>query len=184
MSNLDILALLTTIVMLVCVYMTVKQYLYSWVPNIIACVMLMFYYYETGFYAQVMLQVAFLLQCFYGFFNWKKDEDLVVNNIKNRYLILHIIGVLILGLSFAYLFEPKRTFWYYIDGITAFLGLLANFYLTRKIIQSWLLWMFFNFTLVNMFFASEMYIMSALNVILFIQSVMGYQEWKKDLRTV
>lgn len=177
------LEIITSIVLIFCVFLTGKQNIASWILNIMSCLLLAFFYFSVNLYAQVVLQTLFIIQCFFGLYNWSRKDSDIVHEIGTRKALMSFFAISVISIIGISLFHIDNTM-SRLDLFTSFLGLLANFYLTKKIIESWILFITFNVIMIYMMSLNHNYLMVFVNIILITISINSYFLWKKDLKTV
>lgn len=185
MSILEITALVSTIL---CVILSAKENILAWPIGIISVLTLIGVYMGSGMYAQIGLQLVYLVQCIIGWVNWRKKDGIKVNKMGSDTYINHIGYAVCIGVLYGVLIlstlGSKNAFLTYIDGISAFIALLGNWYLTRKTIQAWPLFMSYNVMMVFLLASQGIYGLAVLNMCLFFISFNGFRTWKRNLREV
>ena len=73
MSTLEIIAVLFT---LGCVALTARQNIWCWPVGIVGVIAFFLVFLEQKLYAETTLQVIFLLQSLYGWYNWVRLQGL------------------------------------------------------------------------------------------------------------
>jgi nicotinamide mononucleotide transporter len=185
MSILEIIAVISTIV---CVVLSAKEHILAWPIGIISVLSLIMVYIGGGMYAQIVLQVVFLVQCIIGWVNWGKKDGLKANIEGKRSFYIALIEAIVLGIVYALVIlwgnGGKNPLFSYIDGISAFIALLGNWYLTKKTLQAWPLFMVYNVMLVYLLASQGIYLLALLNICLFFISFNAYRTWKRNLKEV
>lgn len=185
MNTLEIIATISTIL---CVWLTGKNNILCWPAGIISALSLIGAYLQTGMYAQITLQTVFFIQAIIGWYNWAKPDGLIITSIKKGKIMMDLISFVALGCIFAgwdVIHNDKVGLLpSYLDGISASIALLANWYLTKKIIEAWPLFIIYNSVLAIMLFSQGLYLLVGLNVFLVIISINSFIKWKRDLQTV
>ena len=183
MVTLQIIAIISTIL---CVVLTSRQSVICWPMGIVSVISLIGIYVLQGLYAQIILQSVFFIQCVIGWYNWDKKDDLKVSKLEFGGFLNNLFLVLLIAILLAdYNVSLNSSGWStYIDYIAACLALLGNWYLTKKIIQAWLLFMSYNVLLILILMIKGIYPIAIMNAVLFFISLNGYRTWKKDLKTV
>lgn len=182
MNVFEIIAVISTIL---CVVLSGRQNILAWPSGIISVIALIVVYIKGGMYGQIVLQSIFLIQCIIGWYNWgKKDEVVITKRPKNGF-ILDILVFITVGIGFSLVSisinHEKNTLLTYVDGVGALIGLLGNKYLTKKVIQAWPLFMFYNILMIVLLLYQEIYLLVGLNLCLFCISFKSYSEWRKIL---
>lgn len=185
MNILEIIALISTIV---CVVLSAREHIMAWPVGIISVLSLIGVYIGGGMYAQILLQLVFLIQCIIGWVNWGKKDGIKPNIEEKEPFIISLLVAISLGVVYGILVllvnDGKNTLFAYIDGVSAFIALLGNWYLTKKTLQAWPLFMSYNI-LVGFLLASQgIYTLAVLNIILFFISFNAFRTWKRNLNVV
>jgi nicotinamide mononucleotide transporter len=188
MSIIEVIAVIAT---LWCVWLTKKQDILSWPIGIIGIIAYFIVFYRATMYSDMALQVLFFIQSIYGWYNWNKPiDDIPVVELTNFRFVFATISTIILGCFIGYFMdEYTNSTQPYLDSIAASLSLLANWYLTRKIIQSWYLWISVDALLTLTFILksihspsdNNLYLSAGLYFILLILATSGLLAWRRDL---
>ncbi len=182
-TNLELFA---TIFSLICVWLTVIRNIWCWPTAIIGVTAYFFVFYQNKLYADMTLQVVFLIQSIYGWYFWlhgkKEDEQGVpIRRLKSQewLLVTAIIGSSIL--LFGYLSDTfTDTDVPYLDASVASVSLVANILLARKILDNWLMWIAVDAVYVGLFFYKELYLTTVLYLVFFFMAMTGYLQWQKE----
>jgi len=184
-STLEIIATISTIL---CVWLTGKNNILCWPAGIISALSLIGAYVQTGMYAQITLQSVFFIQSIIGWYNWAKPDGITVSSIKRGKIMMDLISFVALGCMFAgwdVIHNNKiELLPSYLDGISASIALLGNWYLTKKIIEAWPLFVIYNSVLAVVLFSQGLYLLVGLNVFLVIISINSFIKWRRGLQTV
>ena len=178
---LEIIAVFFT---LICVYLTAKNNIWCWPTGIIGVAAYFILFFHIKLYAEVILQIIFLAQCTYGWYNWARIKDkppAPVRNVKSMWYVVLIIPV-VMVLYFPLKFYTDASI-PLLDSITTSVSLFANWTLAKRIIQNWYLWIFVDVLYVGMFIYKEVYITSILYFVLLLLSIKGLRYWKKIIVT-
>jgi nicotinamide mononucleotide transporter len=175
-----IAALLT----LVSAYYTVKGNILCWPTGIVSTILYIYLLLIEHLYGQIFADIVILAQSIYGWFYWDLTKEDVGHYINKHDYFLHIAIVCVLTVLFGLYFQrytnnPQP----FLDVFTTFLALLANWYLAKKIIQSFITWIITDIGLVLMFVWQHMYWSAGLYIILIGFALQGHIKWVKDLKT-
>lgn len=182
MGILELIAMTFT---LICVYLTSKQNILCWGAGIIGVIAFFLIYLDEKLYFQTALQVIFFIQSIYGWLLWRKNsKDFDVKVITNIKLFKHLLIIILISLLVGFIMNHLNYGTLpYLDTLASGLALLGTYYLAKKYLQSWIIWMIVNIMLLSILTYQELYIIAILEVILFIISLNAYITWKKDLKT-
>ena len=185
MSTLEVVATIATIVGVV---LTFKQHILVWPVSIVSVVSLILLYVSIGMFSQVVLQCMCLVTCIIGWVNWGGKDTTHINTISTYSVVCDTLLFMVLGVLFACsmstLTNTPITMIILLDGVAAFIGLLANWYLTQKTLEAWKIFMIYNVLLIVLMYSQGLYLIVGLNVVLFLLSLNGYRVWKRDLKLV
>lgn len=124
-------------------------------------------------------------QCIVGWTYWNKTEEATGIFLSRKYLIrdslMSIILIIItIHLSVKYTDDSQSN----LDVITTVLSLVANWYIAKRFIDGFIIWVIVDIISVMMFISQGMYWTSGLYLILIGFAIQGYLKWKNNLRMV
>ena len=172
------------------IFFSIRQSILTWPVGLITSALYIIVFFQSKFYADMGLQVYYVIISIYGWYFWLKGKTSANSNSVqvrrvNKKLCLKLTGIsvllyfviLIILLNFTDSDVP------YMDSFTTALSIVATWMLAKKYIEHWLIWIFVDL------FSSGLYIYKNLwpTVILFliytVMAWLGYIEWKKDLKS-
>ena len=182
----SIMEIIAVVFSLISIIQTIKQNRWCWVTGIIGICAYCFIFYDQKLYCEMLLQVIFIAQSIYGLVNWgETKEDLPVTSLSlNKYALyagataLISFNILILLSSNIQSSQPE------LDVSTTMLSLLATWFLTKKYIDNWVIWILADFLFIIMFINQHLYLSGILYFIFLLLAIKGFKTWKKDLITV
>ncbi len=153
--------------------------------GIVMCILYITIFYEAKFYADMLLQVAYIGLQMQGWYTWSVNQHnnhgpIPIRNATHgawRYggLIL-VIGTLLLGCVLRYFTDASLP---WIDGFTTTLSLLAQWWTNRRYLQNWLLWIAVDAVYLYQYSYKALYFTTALYAAFLIMAVIGYREWSR-----
>jgi len=171
---------------LICVYLNVKENIWSFPLAIVTCAFYVVFFYKTKFYADMGLNILFIILGFIGWYQW-----LYGGNNKTELKITHIsvselIWSLCFGLGFTaiafYYFnnytDATAPFW---DSFNTAFSLVAQYLLNKKRLENWIFWIMVDVIYVPMFLIREKYPTAGLYIIYLILATIGYLSWRKKV---
>ena len=123
----------------------------------------------------------------YGWFQWKKitnGEMLTISRTNMKEKIIGLVLFLITAIICIYIykfFNYKLQINNYLDIFTTSLFFTAMWYMAKKKIENWTLWIIGNTFAVYIFFDRQLYIIAIQYIIFTILAISAYIEWKKYL---
>ena len=176
-----------------CVWLTVRQNIWNWPLGLVNNLFFLVVLAQDHLYANVGLQIVFIILGFYGWWVWlyggANRTPLPVSRLRPALwatgAAIWVAGSVALALGLqemtqrAGLPAPDYVYW---DSSIAVASLLAQWMLTRKKIENWLVWIItVNLSQVFLFTQKERYLMAGLQIAYGVLSLQGYRAWRKDL---
>ncbi len=185
--------IITTLSGLVYLYFSVKQKIWLWPIGIITSVYSVLVFYQSQLYADMSLNVYYIIVSIYGWWHWLFCKDntshtstkISVLTIKDW--LKYLTVVVLLTLLFAYLLKnlpqkigltPSSIPWW--DAFLTSGSIVATWMLARKILEQWLWWVVIDALSMGVFIYKGLYLISALFLVYSVMAVIGYRSWKND----
>jgi nicotinamide mononucleotide transporter len=175
---------------LLCVLMLNMKNIWGWPVGILAAGLYSYVFFDVELYGQVLLQGVFIAQSIFGWYWWKRDTEEVVIKSIGTYKLQKWVGVITLGMTILMLHliaqAPANTetitnaLFRATDMYVVILSLMANWLLSLKIYQSWLLWIYVDVIMIGLMISQELWWSVGLYVILLINAIDAYVTWTKD----
>lgn len=180
--------LVGTILSLVYLYLSVKQHIGLWLFGFLSSAFYIVIFLESGFYADMTLQVYYLVVSIYGYWHWRwgkrvtETHELPVEHVSARQ-IPYLLGVTVLiwvayYIVLRYLTDSEVPV---CDSLTTALSIVATWMLARKILEHWLIWVFVDAFSALLYVYKGLYITLVLYVIYTIMAIVGYFQWRSTL---
>lgn len=168
------------------VYLSVKQNIWSWPTAIVNVGMYAFVFHTSRLYADMGLQVVYIVISFYGWYEWlyggKNRTELKVSRTARRLgAMLLAIGVASTFLLGTFLHSTTNAALPFLDSATTSTSLVAQWMMTRKLLENWVVWVAVDVIYIGMFIYKSLYVTSLLYFVFLVLSVMGYRQWKATL---
>lgn len=171
----------------VSVYLSVRQNIWSWPTAIVNVGLYTFVFYQSRLYADMGLQVVYIVISFYGWYEWlyggKNRTELQVSRMSGRLgVLLAAIGIACTFVLGTLLHRTTNAALPYLDSTTTSVSLVAQWMMTKKLLENWAVWVAVDVVYIGMFIYKSLYVTSLLYLVFLILSVMGYRQWKASLR--
>ncbi|MDH5234547.1 MAG: nicotinamide riboside transporter PnuC [Gemmatimonadota bacterium] len=171
---------------IVSVWLSTREHIASW-PTAIVNVSLYFIVFgEAKLYADMGLQVFYFVLSWYGWYQWKfggaNRSELPVSRTTRRHVArlipIGIAGSLVLGLVLARTTDAALP---WVDSATSVTSLLAQWMMTRKLLENWLVWIAVDVVYVAMFIFKDLYLTAGLYAVFLVLAVKGFVDWRRSL---
>jgi len=179
----EVLAVVTGIIS---VYLSTRENIWSWPTALVNVALYFVVFYEAKLYADMGLQVVYFALSLYGWYEWlyggeNRTELHVSRTPQTLGLRLAIIGIAcaaVLGTLLARFTDAALP---YIDSATTSTSLVAQWMMTRKILENWAVWAAVDVVYIAMFVFKRLYLTAGLYAVFLVLAVMGYIQWKRSL---
>lgn len=182
MSVLEIIAAVTGAI---AVYLAAREKVWNWPIAIVNVSLYTIVFFRSRLYADMGLQVVYLILSIYGWYNWlhggERRSVLRVTRASPRLLLaltlLTAIGAYALGATLAARTDAVLP---YLDSALTATSLAAQWLMTRKVLENWLLWIAVDIVYVPMFFSRNLPATAALYAVFLVLAVLGFIEWRRS----
>jgi nicotinamide mononucleotide transporter len=169
-------------------YLEIKQKKSMWIVGFATSLLYVFVFFFSKLYADMGLQVYYLIISIYGFMRWNKEtepkensEDSITYHIATlKEMTCIILSMIALT---AILYYPLKTFTDSPiplgDSITTSVGIIATWMVARKYIENWIFWILVNLLSVYIYFTRGLYPTMILYICNATLAYIGYMNWKK-----
>lgn len=171
---------------ILCVYLAAKNKILGWPFAIVSVVIYIFIFWEAKLYADMGLQVYFLIMNFYGWYFWSHKDQMKkvpVTSITRREIILSIVGIVVFTTVLGFFLHRETDASFpFIDSFCTACSLVAQVFLARKVMENWLIWIFVDIIYVGVYIAKDLHLTAGMYTLYIYIAAMGYWEWRKEYR--
>jgi nicotinamide mononucleotide transporter len=181
------LELIAAIAGVLSVYLSARENIWSWPTGIVNVGLYIIVFRREGLYSDTGLQVVYLVLSIYGWYEWlyggKNRTELAVSRAARRdWLVSMPLAVafwIALGTYTATLHGVALP---YADSGLTTLSLVAQWMLTRKRLENWMLWIVADTLYVPMYLYKHMPVTAALYVVFLVLAAMGLRSWWRSYK--
>ena len=167
---------------LIYVLLAARQNFFCWMAGIANVLIFAWIFFNNKIYANMSLQIIYLIISIYGLYVWmskKPNVKVKISKMDNSYRLLMVVFISILtAISYLILSNTNSTT-LFVDSFTAAAGLIATWMQARKYIENWLIFIPTDIILTIMFYTQELYVTSALFAIDTLIAIGAYFNWLK-----
>ena len=184
MTYIEIFGMLSALLYL---YFSIKQNIFLWPLGIITSALYIYVFFVSKFYADMGLQVYYLVISIYGWYYWiygKKKETgkLPVTVLNFKLWVLSLIAIAVLFLFIVFILkkftDSELPYW---DSFTTSASIVATWMLAKKKIDNWLLWIVVDSVSAGLYWHKELYVTFVLFIVYTTMAVVGYIQWRKTM---
>ena len=170
---------------IISVFLSAREKVWSWPTALVNVSMYFVIFYQAKLYADMGLQVVYFVLSLYGWYEWlyggENRTELHVSRASRALLLrLAAIGIvvsLLLGTLFARLTDASLP---YLDSALATASLLAQWMMTRKILENWVVWIAVDIIYVPMFIYKDLFSTAVQYTVFLALAVLGFIQWKRS----
>ena len=167
------------------VYLSTRQNIWSWPTAILNVALYTVVFYQGRLYGQMGLQPIYLALSVYGWYQWlhggEQHTELRVSRAGPRLLGVLAVLSLVLWLALAAVLRQTDAALPWLDALLTTTSLVAQWMMTRKILENWLIWIAVDVVYVPMFVSQGLYATAVLYAAFLVLAVLGYVEWRRSL---
>jgi nicotinamide mononucleotide transporter len=182
--------LLGAILGILYVVLSIRQNIFTWPTGLLTSLLYIVVFYKSALYAAMGLQVYYVFISIYGWYFWLKGKNTdnnsqaQVQNIKKQLLFkVAAVTILIYGFILFVLINFSDSDVPFMDSLTTSLSIMATWMLARKYIEHWIIWIFVDIVSSGLYIYKNLWPTVVLFAVYTVMAVIGYFEWKKDLKS-
>ncbi len=168
------------------VYLGVRQNIWSWPIGIVGVALYVVVFHGVKLYAEMGLYVVYIVISFYGWYEWLyggpgRTQLAVTRATPRHYIVLPVLGIAggwLLGTLLARRTDASLP---YLDSAAAATSLVAQWMMTKKLLENWIVWVVADLVYIGMFTYKQLYPTAVLYVVFTILAAWGYVQWKATL---
>lgn len=183
MNPLEIVAAVTGAIS---VWLSVRQNIWSWPLAIVNVLLYAVVFYEAKLYADMGLQIVYAVISIYGWYEWlyggENRTELKVSRTPRRIVwLLVAIGALGAAALGTLLHRTTDASLPWLDSSLSSTSLVAQWMMTRKLLENWAVWIAVDVVYVGMFVYKSLYVTAVLYAVFLVLAARGWIEWRRSL---
>lgn len=178
------LEIVGVVVGLIYLWLEYRASVWLWLANIIMPAIYIFVYAESGFYADMGINIYYLVASLYGWAVWLRRGDngqqLPIIHTPHRQIV-PLIGVaaVAMGVIAYILINYTDSTVPYGDSFTTALSIVALYMLAQKQVEQWLVWLVVDAVCYALYIYKGLYPTAALYGFYTVWAWLGYRRWLK-----
>lgn len=169
------------------VALIIRRNVWNYPFGIAMVVLYAWIFYDYQLYSDSLLQIYFVVIQLYGWWYWLRgrggDRRIIVQRLPVAhwpfYAVAAVAGVAALGTAMATWTDAAYPYW---DGTVAILSVIAQLLLSRRQLESWVLWIVVDVLAIGLFSVKELYPTAALYGVFLILAALGLAAWARAWR--
>jgi nicotinamide mononucleotide transporter len=185
-NNVSSLELFAAVIGAISVWLSVRQNIWSWPTAIVNVVLYALVFHQARLYADMGLQVVYAVLSIYGWYEWlyggEGRTELLVTRTGVRLgallAVVALAGSAALGTVLHHETDAALPF---MDAFLSSTSLVAQWMMTRKLLENWVVWIAVDVLYVGMFIFKGLYLTSGLYAVFLALAVKGYLDWRRSM---
>jgi nicotinamide mononucleotide transporter len=170
------------------VYLSARENIWSWPTALVNVLLSVPVYFAARLYSDMGLQLVYAALSLYGWYEWlyggANRTELAVSRVPRRLLpLLVVIAVAIAALLGTIAQRYTNASWPYLDATLTAVSLVAQWMMTRKLLENWALWIAVDLVYVPLLAYKGLYAFALLYLVFLGLAIAGHVEWRRSLRT-
>lgn len=172
---------------LLSVYLAAREHIISWPTAIVNVAIFFVLFWRAKLYADAVLQLVYLVLSVYGWYEWRfggaQHSRLQVSRATRKHWLvlvpLFLVGGLGLGaLLDRYTDSPVP----YFDALLTAASLVAQWMMTRKLLENWVIWIAADLVYVPLFIQRGLPLTAVQYAVFLLLAALGWHGWRQSLR--
>jgi len=161
-----------------------RNSLHTWWIGIVGCLLLGWMFFGAKLYADVTLQVFFLVTSIDGWRRWRGASATAVPVTRTKPLTiakLALVGVLVVlgyGLLLHRLTDAYAPF---VDSAILAFSVLGQLLLMQRRVETWMCWLLVNTLAVPLYWQRGLHLTSLLYAVYWVNALISFRHWRSDL---
>ncbi|MEM9821224.1 MAG: nicotinamide riboside transporter PnuC [Bacteroidota bacterium] len=169
-----------------CVYWQTRENIWAWPAGLLSVILYTYIFWDINLYSDMILNGTYIVLNLYGWWAWR-NRKAAIDNLKvstlKRWEQL-VVALLMLFGTYAWgslMQQQTDAAFPFGDAFTTVTSLIAQYLLTRKVIDNWLLWIIADVVAIYIYVVKGLYLTAILFVGYLLLCVLGYLAWRKTM---
>ncbi len=168
-----------------CVWLAARNSVWNFPVALLSCGLYLVVFGRAKLYSDASLQVVFMALAAYGWWQWARCGAAapalpITGTSAGLWGKLAVAG-LVYAVGAGYLFATRTDAALpYFDSSTTAVSLVAQYLLSRRKIENWLLWLGVDVGYVAMYWQRQLVLTSALYGVFLLLAAYGYWQWRRE----
>lgn len=169
------------------VLFSMRRHWLAWIWNILSSGIYLYVFYTNQLYADMELQILFIVLGTFGLFSWNRSEqNWRAERASAKSISIGVILSLLFGLSLGYVHKQylQDASYPFLDGTLAGFSVWATWLATQKKIANWVIWIGVDVLYIGLYIQKGMWGTACLYALFVGLAYQGYRDWSNTLKSI
>ena len=162
-----------------------RNNVHTWWTGIVGGVLFAWMFYTAQLYADVTLQIFFIVTSILGWMQWRGMAERVERSIQRTRLgaaiALFLAGCAVTAGYGALLHRFTNAYAPFVDSVVLAFSVLGQFLLMDRRIENWWCWLLVNTVSVPLYYSRGLYVTAALYAVFWVNVFVSLRHWRRVL---
>lgn len=168
------------------VWLTVVEDIWNFPSGIANDVFFFLLFWQTGLFADMGLQVLYVLLGFQGWYLWlrggKNKTALEVSSVSALELLILLLITIAATTGLTFYLQTVHDSAPFLDALTTVLSLVAQYMLNKKFLENWYFWILADLIYIPLYVYERLYLTGAVYVLFLVMCLFGIRAWVQSKR--
>ena len=165
------------------IFLAGRNNIHTWWTGIIGCALFGWVFYHAKLYADVTLQVFFIITSVYGWWKWlhgDQGQELPVRFSPPRLLAAWGLAAAAVALGYGFLLlRFTDAYAPFLDSVVLAFSVLGQLLMMERRVENWWSWLLVNTIAVPLYASRGLYVTAGLYVAFWINAVVSLATWRR-----
>jgi nicotinamide mononucleotide transporter len=176
------------------VWLTVVENIWNFPIGIANDVFFFVLFWQAGLFADMGLQVIYVLLGFQGWYLWlrggKNKTALKVSSVSPLELLILLLITIAATTGLTFYLQTVQDSAPFLDALTTVLSLVAQYMLNKKFLENWYFWILADLIYIPLYVYERLYLTGVVYVVFLVMCLFGVRAWlhskrqERELQTV
>ncbi len=168
------------------IFLAGRNNIHTWWIGIIGCALFGVLFYQSNLYADVTLQVFFIVSSVIGWHQWRKGDqgkELPVTNVKVRSLLFIVPAGIAITVGYgALLHSFTDAYAPFVDSTVLVFSIVAQLLMMQRRVENWPFWLLVNSIAVPLYASRGLHLTAFLYGCYWIHALVSWMQWRRLAR--
>lgn len=155
----------------------------TWWTGIVGCLLFAFVFFNARLYADLTLQILFIITSIVGWWNWlhgRRGAELPIRHSNPPLLLVQMTGGVLVALVYGWLLHRfTNAYSPFLDSFILAFSVLGQFLLMGRRLENWWCWLLVNTIAVPLYTVRGLRVTALLYAVYWVNAVVSLRRWNR-----